>query len=295
MSQRERREASTAHPGNIIIKAKQKCCTREEINCDNLAKQQAKDEKQRRVTEKRQAGVQRVAAMEEQLRAEDEHACAVAAHPDITTTALNPPSTPGPATTVDMDTDMDDPDDNAGSDDGGLDPMDNGDDSEKDPSFEGEEEPDGGEGKDKEERGKEADDDEDDDIQAKIAAFEKSLHAKKKGKGSEKNASKLQKAYCAPIGDIWMPGNTCSSDPQAFLGMFLTSVPHPTLRLFDGTEVPQTGWSIGTSADRSKYGSVWIGDYHPNNRHFCLLCRHPPQTQLLFILTSTLSKVGVRE
>ncbi|KAJ7912258.1 hypothetical protein B0H13DRAFT_1875060 [Mycena leptocephala] len=84
-----------------------------------------------------------------------------------------------------MDTDMNDPDDNAGDDDEDLDLMDDADDSEKDPSFEGRgrggEEPD------------DDDDDDNDDIQAKIAAYEKSLRAKKKGKGSEKNASKLQK------------------------------------------------------------------------------------------------------
>ncbi|KAJ6628176.1 hypothetical protein B0H10DRAFT_2209843 [Mycena sp. CBHHK59/15] len=200
MSQRERREASTAHPGDII-KAKQKRRTHEEIDRDNLAKQQAKDEKQRRITEKREAGVQWVAAMEEQLRAEDERARAVAARPDIATTALKrslmaqsqqeeleapgrPPSTPDPTTTVDMDTDMDDPDDNAGSD--------------------GEEEPDSGEGENEEEGGEEADNGEDDDIQAKIAAFEKSLRAKKKGQGSQKNANKPQKpsTVSSSVGEV---------------------------------------------------------------------------------------------
>ncbi|KAJ7144654.1 hypothetical protein C8R44DRAFT_974049 [Mycena epipterygia] len=207
MADRARRKASTARPGDIINNTKQKRRTQEEIDRDKLNKQQAKDEKERVAAEKKGNGVRQVAAMEEQMRDEDERSRASAARPDLRTMELKrlviakvqqqerdretpapSPATAAPSPSADLDMPM------YGVGDSG-DPMDDGDDSDRDPNYvpvpedeviSGEEENDA----DREDAGQE-DINDDDAIAAKPAEYEKTLRAQAKRKG--KAASKPQK------------------------------------------------------------------------------------------------------
>ncbi|KAK6969040.1 hypothetical protein R3P38DRAFT_3148129 [Favolaschia claudopus] len=85
MASRDKRKASTARPGDIVNKAKQKRRTAEEIAQDNLDKAELKAAQAKAALEAHQAGVQRVARKESALRAEDELARENSARPDLVT------------------------------------------------------------------------------------------------------------------------------------------------------------------------------------------------------------------
>ncbi|KAJ6604083.1 hypothetical protein B0H10DRAFT_2314281 [Mycena sp. CBHHK59/15] len=88
MAERQKRDASTARPGDIVNNAKQKRRTPEEIQRDKLAEKERKDKKAQETAEKKKKGVNRVAAAEAEIRKQDEHARATAARPDLVTAQL---------------------------------------------------------------------------------------------------------------------------------------------------------------------------------------------------------------
>lgn len=88
MAERQRREASTARPGDIVNNAKQKRRSKDEIAQENLAAQAKKDAKAKEKEAKRKSGVKRAAAAEDKLRKQDEHDRATAARPDLVTAQL---------------------------------------------------------------------------------------------------------------------------------------------------------------------------------------------------------------
>ncbi|KAJ6608790.1 hypothetical protein B0H10DRAFT_2438860 [Mycena sp. CBHHK59/15] len=196
MADRDRRTASTAHPGDIVNKAKQRRRTREEIEREAASKQQAKEEKEKNAAEKKGRGVRRVAAMEEQMRDEDEHARGSAARPDLRTMELkrsiiarvqqqehtparDTSASPAPSSSADLDTPMYGVADS-------VDPFNDGDDSDKDPDYvvpDEEVNPSEEENDTDQEDAGQGDIDDDAEIEAKIAAYEKNLRAKAKAKG----------------------------------------------------------------------------------------------------------------
>ncbi|KAJ7648792.1 hypothetical protein DFH06DRAFT_1476250 [Mycena polygramma] len=202
MAERGRRTESSAHPGAVVNNAKQKRRTPEEIARDRLEKEQAKAEKQRRTAEKKQSSVRRIAAVEDEIRQEDERARATAARPDLVTAQLKRSvaaqsqpeeaqipilagSTSMSSAHVDEDTVMSTLNDIGGA----LDTMEH-DNSDDDPDYQDQSEDGRGDADTDDQAGDddeqmEADDDE--DIQAQVAAFAASLRKKKeKGKAPAK-------------------------------------------------------------------------------------------------------------
>ncbi|KAJ6467181.1 hypothetical protein C8R47DRAFT_1223750 [Mycena vitilis] len=207
MADRSKREVTTARPGKVVNDAKQRRRTREEIDRDDALKAQAKEEKEKAAAEKKRKGVKAVAAKEQEMQAEDERARGSAARPDLRATELKrrimekvpqdretspgglaataaSPSTGTTSPGTDFDTAM------SGLGDG-VDPMDDGDDSDRDPDYtmpEGEvDSSDDNNDADEEDAGQQ----DDVDIAAKMAEYEKKLRAQAKGK--DKARSKPQK------------------------------------------------------------------------------------------------------
>ncbi|KAJ7669938.1 hypothetical protein DFH06DRAFT_1468676 [Mycena polygramma] len=207
MADRSKREVTTARPGKVVNDAKQRRRTREEIDRDDALKAQAKEEKEKAAAEKKRKGVKAVAAKEQEMQAEDDRARGSAARPDLRSTELKrrlmekaqqdretspddlsataaPPSTAATSPGTFFDTAMSGVGD-------GVDPMDDGDDSDRDPDYtmpEGEVDSSVDDNDaDEEDAGQE----DDLDIAAKLAEYEKKLRAQAKGK--EKARSKPQK------------------------------------------------------------------------------------------------------
>lgn len=88
MSEREKRAASSARPGDIVKNAKQKRRTRDEIDRDNLEIEKKREEKERVAAAKKKEGIRRVALAEDKIRQNDEHARSSAARPDLVTAQL---------------------------------------------------------------------------------------------------------------------------------------------------------------------------------------------------------------
>ncbi|KAJ7767533.1 hypothetical protein DFH07DRAFT_769627 [Mycena maculata] len=188
MAERGRREASTARPGNVVNNARQKHRTQEQIALDNAEKQRVKEEKDRVAQEKRKSGVRRIADVEQQMRAEDERSRATAARPDLRTMELKravldkshqeSPERETPPQNLSSTSPSSSPRDPYTLIQDGIDPMDDGDDSDKDPDYVAlEEAPSEDEiGTDQDPIDNEADDEA--EIAAKVAAFEATLRAK---------------------------------------------------------------------------------------------------------------------
>ncbi|KAJ6465664.1 hypothetical protein C8R47DRAFT_1221011 [Mycena vitilis] len=177
MAERSRRTESTAHPGAIVNNLKQKRRTPEEIARDKLEKEQAKAEKQRVAQEKKASSVRRIAAVQDEIRKDDERARATAARPDLATAQLKRSfaaagpemltSTPGDTDTV-MQTAG-----STGAYPGNTDHMDD-DISDRDPDYqESGDDP----------ASASADDDDDDEFQAQMAAFAENLRKQRAVKG----------------------------------------------------------------------------------------------------------------
>ncbi|KAJ6507607.1 hypothetical protein DFH09DRAFT_1334473 [Mycena vulgaris] len=202
MAGRSKRDATNARPGNVVNDAKQKRRTKAEIARDNLAKKAEKETKAQEAAKKKDSGVKRIAAAEDEIRRQDEHARATAARPDLFTAQLKrltcaappPPILSRSTATEDEDLTMDDVNNPGGTgaqdDDeamgSGGEGMGTGGDSDRDgdPDYvesdveRGLESP----GQNADEDSGDADhdmDDDNDDIQAQIAAFAQKLKAKK--------------------------------------------------------------------------------------------------------------------
>ncbi|KAJ7739438.1 hypothetical protein DFH07DRAFT_965723 [Mycena maculata] len=157
MAERGRREASTARPGNVVNNAKQKRRTQEQIALDNAEKQRVKEEKDRVAQDLRTMELKRaVLAKSHQESPERET-------PPQNLSSTSPSSSPRDPYALIQD---------------GIDPMDDGDDSDKDPDYVAlEEAPSEDEiGTDQDPIDNEADDEA--EIAAKVAAFEATLRTK---------------------------------------------------------------------------------------------------------------------
>ncbi|KAK7008369.1 hypothetical protein R3P38DRAFT_3210452 [Favolaschia claudopus] len=89
MAERTKRDKkSDARPGDIVLKAKQKRRTAEQIAQDNLKKAEQKAAEANAALEAHQAGVKRVSKKEAALRAEDDVARQTFARPDLVTAEL---------------------------------------------------------------------------------------------------------------------------------------------------------------------------------------------------------------
>ncbi|KAJ6620912.1 hypothetical protein B0H10DRAFT_2432637 [Mycena sp. CBHHK59/15] len=194
---RDRRTASTARPGNIVNKAKQRRRTREEIEREAASKQQAKEEKEKNTAEKKGRAYDewlqwrsRCATRTSMLVALphaptfvpwssnglSSHECS---SKNTFTPACDTSASPAPSSSADLDTPMYGVADS-------VDPFNDGDDSDKDPDYvvpDEEVNPSEEENyRDQEDAGQ-GDIDDDAEIEAKIAAYEKNLRAKAKAKG----------------------------------------------------------------------------------------------------------------
>jgi hypothetical protein len=88
MASRPKRTESAARPGEIINNTKQKRRTREEIERDARAAEDAKALKLQTQTKKKNDGVKRVSDKEQEIRAQDEHARVHASRPDLVTAQI---------------------------------------------------------------------------------------------------------------------------------------------------------------------------------------------------------------
>ncbi|KAJ6474797.1 hypothetical protein C8R45DRAFT_1102947 [Mycena sanguinolenta] len=202
MAERDRRSASGAHPGDIVNNTKQKRRTREEIERDNRKKEQEQAEKEKKKAEKQAASVKRVAAIEVRMRNEDETTRAFAARPDLRTAQLKRPPAVRPqqrlhehqmsasdvASVPEQVSDsIPSPTDDGGD---GIGPMDDDNDSDRDPDYTEPEIPDADDVDDADQQEDDAADDDDEaTITAKVADYEKSLRVK----AGKKKAAKAPK------------------------------------------------------------------------------------------------------